>query len=62
MNSGTLIVAPVSRVAGLVPALDRSPCKPGSVWVTTSSTVTGSSRYSGALSWKATCTGMLSNK
>ena len=38
MNSGTWICAPVSRVAGLVPPVDRSPCRPGSVWLTVSST------------------------
>ena len=36
MNSGTWISAPVSTVAGFVPALERSPCSPGSVWVTSS--------------------------
>ncbi len=31
MNSGTWISAPVSRVAGLLPPVERSPCRPGSV-------------------------------
>ena len=31
-NSGTWISAPVSSVAGLVPPVERSPCRPGSVW------------------------------
>ena len=30
-KSGTAISAPVSRVAGLVPPVERSPCRPGSV-------------------------------
>ncbi len=48
MNSGTWISAPVSRVAGLVPPVERSPCSPpGSVCWTTSSIVTGSSTNSG---------------
>ena len=41
MNSGTWIVAPVSSVAGLVPPVDRSPCRPGSVWLTVSQTDPG---------------------
>ena len=31
MNSGTWICLPVSKVAGLVPPVERSPCRPGSV-------------------------------
>ena len=31
MNSGTWTVAPVSSVAGLVPPVERSPWRPGSV-------------------------------
>jgi len=31
MNSGTDTVAPVSTVAGFVPPVERSPCRPGSV-------------------------------
>src|ERR1700733_5370542 len=54
MNSGTWICAPVSSVAGLVPPVDRSPCRPGSVWLTVSSTAAGSSTYSGTPSLKAT--------
>ncbi|SKW11322.1 Uncharacterised protein [Mycobacteroides abscessus subsp. abscessus] len=49
-------------MAGLVPALERSPCRPGSVWVTSSSTETGSSMYSAAPSLKATCTVMPSSR
>ena len=54
MNSGTWISAPVSTVAGLVPALERLPCRPGSVWVTVSTTDAGSSTESGVPSWKET--------
>ena len=32
MKSGTAIVWPVSSVAGLVPPVERSPCRPGSVY------------------------------
>jgi hypothetical protein len=53
-KSGTWISAPVSRVAGLVPPVERSPCRPGSVWEITSSTDVGSSMYSAVPSWKAT--------
>jgi len=41
--SGTAICAPVSRVAGFVPPVERSPCRPGSVWVTSRTTEAGSS-------------------
>ena len=43
MNSGTLISAPVSRVAGLVALVAVLPAKPGSVSVTSSSTNVGGS-------------------
>ena len=43
-----------SIVAGLVPPVERSPCRPGSVWVTTISTVTGSSMNSGTPSLRDT--------
>ncbi|SLB95779.1 Uncharacterised protein [Mycobacteroides abscessus subsp. abscessus] len=62
MKSGTLISAPVSRVAGLVPPVERSPCRPGSVCLTTSSTVTGSSTKRGTSSWVATWTAMFSSR
>ena len=43
-NNGTFTVAPVSSVAGLLPPPEAvSPRTPGSVWVTSSSTL--------ALSW-----------
>src|SRR5262249_28176184 len=54
MNSGTATVAPVSTVAGLVPPVDRSPCNPGSVYVISSTTLVGSSTYSGTPSCVAT--------
>ena len=44
MNSGTLISAPVSSVAGLVALVAVLPAKPGSVSVTSSSTKKGGSR------------------
>src|SRR5215207_3550120 len=43
MKSGTCTVAPVSRVAGLVPPVAVSPRMPGAVRVTVSSTKEGSS-------------------
>jgi hypothetical protein len=47
-KSGTLIVAPVSSVAGLVPPPEAvSPRRPGSVWETSSSTEAGSCRSLG---------------
>src|SRR6185312_14646429 len=52
-NSGTWISAPVSSVAGFVPPVDRSPCRPGSVWLIVSSTLAGSSTYSGVPSLNA---------
>src|SRR5690348_1849152 len=52
MNSGTWIVAPVSSVAGLVPPVERSPCRPGSVCAMTSSTAAGMSTYSGVPSFR----------
>src|SRR5690606_39351687 len=61
MNSGTLISAPVSRVAGLVPPVERSPCRPGSVCATVSSTEAGSSTYSAVPSLNATVTIVFSN-
>src|SRR4051794_10109953 len=45
---------PVSSVAGLVPPVDRSPCRPGSVEVICSTTDVGSSTYSGVPSCSAT--------
>src|SRR4030095_8900295 len=44
MNSGTWIWAPVSSVAGLVPPVERSPCRPGSGCSTSSPMVPGSSQ------------------
>ena len=41
MNSGTLIVWPVSSRAGFVPPVERSPCSPGSVYSMRSSTEAG---------------------
>ena len=43
INSGTLISAPVSSVAGFVALVAVSPLKPGSVSVTSSSTKNGGS-------------------
>src|SRR5438067_389910 len=54
MNNGTATVAPVSTVAGLVPPVDRSPCRPGSVYVISRITLVGSSTYSGTPSCSAT--------
>src|SRR5918999_2980766 len=42
-NSGTWTTAPVSSVAGFLAPDTRSPCTPGSVWATVSSTAAGSS-------------------
>ncbi|CPU65806.1 Uncharacterised protein [Mycobacteroides abscessus] len=42
-KSGTWICAPVSSVAGLVPPVERSPCRPGSVYVISRTTEAGSS-------------------
>jgi hypothetical protein len=47
-NSGTATVAPVSSVAGLFPPPDAvSPRTPGSVWVTSSSTLAPTWRSDG---------------
>ena len=54
MNSGTWISAPVSTVAGFVPAFERLPCRPGSVCVTVRTTDAGSSTESGWPSWNET--------
>jgi len=56
MNSGTCTIASVSTVAGLVPPVDRSPCRPGSVYVISRITLVGSSMYSGTPSCTATVT------
>ena len=62
MNNGTWISKPVSSRAGLVPPLDRSPCSPGSVYSTVSSTDAGSSTNSGVLSCIDTITSWLSSR
>ena len=56
-KSGTLIVAPVSSVAGLLPPPEAvSPRRPGSVCVTSSSTEAGSWRSDGLPSMNSTST------
>ena len=62
MNSGTWICAPVSSVAGLVPPVDRSPCRPGSVCAMTSSTAAGRSTYSAVPSLNAIVTVWFSSR
>ena len=56
-NSGTLTVAPVSSVAGLLPPPEAvSPFTPGSVWVTSSSTEAESWMSLGSSSMKSRST------
>ena len=56
-NSGTLTIAPVSSVAGLLPPPEAvSPFTPGSVWVTSSSTDAESWMSDGSLSMNSRST------
>src|SRR5690606_17263978 len=59
-KSGTCTTSPVSRVAGLVAPVAVSPLKPGSVWVTSSSTKVGSSTPMALSLWNCTWIIMLS--
>src|SRR5919202_1309188 len=57
-NNGTWMTLPVSSVAGLVPPVAVSPLKPGSVLVTSSTTLSGRSTPTGSPSYISTSSSM----